>query len=293
MIYKDNLQRFLFENISVRGEFIRLNKSYQTIIDQHQYPPAINQLLGEALAVVNLLTAIIKFKGRLTVQFQGKGDLKLLLAQCNHEFQFRGVAQWKGNPSHEELLEALKQGTIAIIIDPETMTGQQRYQGIVSWQGHSLAQSIEGYFRDSEQLPTRIWLAVNKTDAVGFLLQIMPKNDSTETDNADWEHVMHLADTLTSEELLEHDNTTLLHRLYHQEEIRIFEPVPVEFRCTCSVERSENAMLLLGYEEVKEELLNKQQIVVTCEFCNKEYAFSRADIERIFNKGGNSTSQVH
>jgi molecular chaperone Hsp33 len=267
MIYKDNLQRFLFENISVRGEFIRLNKSYQTIIDQHQYPPAISELLGEALAVVNLLTAIIKFKGRLTVQFQGKGDLKLLLAQCNHEFQFRGVAQWKGNPSHEDL--------------------------IVSWQGHSLAQSIEGYFRDSEQLPTRIWLAVNKTDAVGFLLQIMPKNDSTEIDNTDWEHVVHLADTLTSKELLEHDNPTLLHRLYHQEEIRVFEPVPVEFRCTCSVERSENAMLLLGYDEVQEELLNKQQIVVTCEFCNKEYAFGRADIERIFNKGGNSTSQVH
>lgn len=287
---KDNLQRFLFENAPVRGEFVRLNQSFQTIIHQHQYPPTISHLLGEALVVVNLLSAIIKYKGRLTVQFQGKGHLKLLLAQCNHDFQFRALSQWHGEPTYLDLINSLRHGTLGIMIDPEG-EGKQRYQGIVAWQGMSLAQSIEGYFKDSEQLPTRIWIAVNETEAVGFLLQIMPKEKETDPDDQDWQHVVHLAETLTPEELLANDNATILHRLFHQEEVRVFEPIEVKFQCTCSLQRSENALLLLGYDEVEEELKSKKQIVVTCDFCNREFVFGREDIERIFNKG--KDSKVH
>ena len=138
----DFLQGFLFENAPVRGEFVRLHTSYQTIINQHDYPPLIRRLLGEALLAASLLASVIKFKGRLTVQFRGKGKLKLLLAQCNQEFHLRGLAQFEDGLDQTNIVDDLKQGILAIMMDPE-MPGGKRYQGIVAWQGHSLAESMK------------------------------------------------------------------------------------------------------------------------------------------------------
>lgn len=292
----DSIQRFIFENADVRGELVHLTNSFQSIMDQHNYPPSIRKILGEVLVVVSLLSAIIKFKGRLTVQFQGKSPLKLLLGQCNNQFELRGLAQWDGDLSEEDIMLAVKTGTLAIMIFPDNST--KPYQGIVSWQGDSLAQSIEGYFKDSEQLPTRVWLAVNDTTATGLLLQPLPKEGARKTTpvpgDHDWEHIVYLTDTITPNELLFLDNQTLLHRLYSQEEVRVFPPEPVVFRCTCSIARSENVIRMLGQEEAESELKEKQQIIVTCEFCNKEYAFDRVDVANIFKKGDqNSSTQVH
>ena len=286
----DILQRFLFENASIRGELVRLEESYQEIMRRHAYPPLIRQLLGEALVAVTLLTSIIKFKGRVTVQFRGNGKLKLLFAQCNQSFHLRGLAQWTGEFEESDISTASQQGTLAIMMDPDIMGGK-RYQGIVAWQGQSLAQSIESYFKDSEQLPTRLWIAVNETHAAGLLLQVLPK-ERPELYKNEWETVIHLTDTLKQKELLAWNNQTLLHRLYSEEDVRLFHPVPVKFQCTCSKERSENALLLLGKDEVQQELNDKQQIVVTCEFCNREFNFDRVDVANLFKKGGTST-QIH
>ena len=288
---KDIIQRFIFENTNVRGEIVRLTESYQTIMDQHQYPPTIRQTLGEMLVASSLLSATIKFKGRLTVQFQGKDPLKLMMAQCNHEFQLRGLAQWQGDLSHQDILAALKNGVLAIMISPDSTTTP--YQGVVSWQGSSIAQSIEGYFKDSEQLPTRMWFAVNDKTAVGLLIQAMPQTKDQNLEDG-WDHIIHLTETITPEELLSLDNHTILHRLYSQDEVRVFEPTSIEFRCTCSRERSENAILMLGEQEAENELKDKQKIVVTCEFCNQEYSFDRVDVANIFKHGDRSSStQVH
>lgn len=283
---KDLLLRFIFENASVRGELVQLDTSFQTIMDQHAYPPIIRKLLGEALVAACLLNAILKTKGRLTVQFQGKGKLKLLLAQCNHQFHLRGLAQWDGELQEQDLARYIKQGTLMISIDPEN--GQQRYQGVVDWQGETLAKSIENYFRDSEQIATRLWLAVSQTTAAGLLLQVLPKEVKEPDHN--WEHIIHLTETITSEELLHLNPQNILHRLYSQEKVGVFDPVAIEFRCTCSAERGENAILLLGKEEVEEELREKQKIVVTCEFCGKEFHFDRVDVVNIFSKGDQSSS---
>jgi len=258
---KDILQRFLFENAPVRGEIVRLEESYQTIMQQHQYPPVIQQILGEMLVAVGLLIASIKFKGRITVQFQGKNKMKLLLAQCNHQLHLRGLADWQGELTQDELMADLKQGTLAITMDPE-VDGGQRYQGIVAWQGHSLAHSLEDYFKRSEQVATRLWIAVNEKCAAGLLIQFMPHKSGQD----EWEHIEHLTATITSDELLNLDNTTLLHRLYAEEDVRLFSPKSVMFQCNCSLERSENALRLLGEEEVEQELQAKQAIVVKCEF---------------------------
>jgi len=287
---KDILQRFLFENAPVRGEFVQLSTSYQAIIQQHTYPAAIRRLLGEALVVATLLSAIIKFKGRLTVQFRGKGKIKLLLVQCTQQLHLRGLVQCSDDIAPDELWEALHEGTLAIMMDPD-IEGGKRYQGIVAWQGRSLLESIEGYFKLSEQLPTRLWLAVNDTSATGFLLQVMPK-ERPELYQDHWEHLQHLTNTLTSEELLCLDVRTLLKRLYSEEDVRLFDPMPVIFQCNCSVKRSENAIVLLGREEAEHELHEKQKIVVTCEFCNTEYVFDRVDVAQIFKKDENS-SHLH
>lgn len=288
---KDKLQRFLFENASIRGELVHLDTSYDTIASQHGYPPVIKKLLGEALVLVSLLSAIVKFTGKVTIQFQSKSRLKLLLVQSTQELHLRGLAQWAGELDEIDLLEDLKKGVLIIMMDPEDSAN--RYQGIVAWEGNSLARSVEGYFRNSEQLLTRIWIAVDETRAAGLLLQAMPESEAQQTESTtttvaqDWEHLIHLTETVTPEELLNLDNETLLYRLYSQEEVRFFEPSPVIFQCSCSAKRSENAILILGRDEADEELQEKQAIVVICDFCNKEYIFDRVDVENIFRHGDN------
>lgn len=289
---KDLLQRFIFEHASVRGEIIHLNDSYKTIMQQHNYPPLIQKILGEALVAACLLSAIVKFKGRLTVQFRGNGKLKLLLAQCNQAFQLRGLAQWKGDLHEHEVWDAFNQGVLAIMMDPD-IPGGKRYQGIVSWKGDSLAETLEGYFYQSEQLPTRLWLSVDEHSAAGMLLQVMPK-EKPELYQDDWERLIILTNTLKPSELREWDNHVLLHRLYSEEDIRVFEKLPIHFGCNCSIERGEHAITILGEKEAQQELKAKQQIVVTCEFCNKEYVFDRVDVARIFKKGDIPPStQIH
>jgi len=284
----DILQRFMFESASVRGEIVRLEESFRTIMQQHQYPPVIQRILGEMLVAASLLSASIKFKGRMTVQFQGKKQVRLLLAQSNDSLELRGLAQWQGELTQDELMADLKQGTLAIMMDPD-VEGGQRYQGIVEWHGDSLAHSLENYFNRSEQVPTRLWFAINEERAAGLLIQVMPHESSQLGKGIDgqhdWEHIEHLTATVTPKELLYLDNATLLQRLYQQESIRLFPERPVIFHCQCSIARSENALRLLSEEEVEQELKEKQMIVVTCEFCNSEFQFDRVDVERIFKQG--------
>ncbi len=292
MIETDILQRFIFEKASVRGEIVRLGSSYQTITQQHQYPPLIRNLLGEILVVAALLSASIKFKGRITVQFQGKGDLKLLLAQCNQHLELRGLAQWQSTLTEAALVSQLQQGVLGIIMDPDSSAGN-RYQGVVEWRGTSLASSIEGYFAQSEQVPTRIWLAVDETKAAGLLIQVMPRESvrlgKDTFEDKDWEHISHLSSTITPHELLNLDNQTILQRLYALDEVRIFDKSAVMFRCACSKKRSEDALRLLGIDEVNEELHQKQVVAVKCEFCSQEYIFDRVDIASIFKQGDGSS----
>lgn len=294
---KDLLNRFIFEKAPIRGEFVQLQESVLTILNQHDYPPSIRQLLGEALCVAVLLTAIIKFQGRLTVQFRGQGKLKLLLAQCDHHFHLRGLVKWDGEMSYSELMDAFNDGILVIMLDTG---GIGRYQGIVSWRGNSLLESIEGFFKESEQLATKLWLCVGKESAAGFLLQVIPTKENAtlslqeDIDNADWKHIMELTEKLDPEEMLHLDAEKLLKKLYPAEEVRLFSPVPVMFKCTCTRKRGEDAILLLGQKEAEEELASKKSIVVTCDFCNEEYIFDKVDVSAIFkNKERPPPTNIH
>lgn len=294
---KDLLQRFIFENEPVRGEYVKLEHSLQTILKQHDYPPAIQRLLGEGLCAAALLSAIIKFEGRLTIQFRGKGKLRLLLAQCDDQYHIRGLAKYDNDITYEELMESFQDGILMIMLDSGVKG--QRYQGVVEWQGNSLAESIQGYFRSSEQLATKIWLSGNDKSAQGYLLQVIPVADKNargienEIVIPSWQRVVSQTESADLDNILNHSYPEFLTQLYPEETIRVFDASEVSFHCGCTRKRGEDAISLLGREEAEEELRDKQSIVVTCDFCNKEYVFDRVDVEAIFKKYGQPPSDTH
>lgn len=273
----DSLQKFLFSNIPVRGEIVHLNNSYLAVLDRHPYPGTVQTVLGETLVATTLLSSILKFSGSLILQVQSKGPLKLLVAQANHRRHIRGLAQWKDDISENGIKKSLEQGQLAITICPEE---SHRYQGIVELKG-SLAQSIETYFAQSEQLPTFIYLAADEQVAAGLLLQVLPGSYDVNPEIA-WEHLTQLSRTLTAEEMLYLSNQEILKRLFHEEDVELFDSQAVIFYCDCSRERMERAIFILGKKDALE-LVKKEKIVrVICEFCNRHHDFDLIDVAKIF-----------
>lgn len=287
MTEHDTLQRFIFENTNVRGEIVRLRASYQAVSERHDYPLPIKQWLGETLAATTLLGATIKFEGSLILQMQSDGVLRLLVAQSTHEHHIRGLAQWEG-AMLEGSLKPMGEGRLAITIIPNQ---GERYQGVVEIIGNSLASSIENYFAQSEQIPTCLILAADENVAAGLLLQSMPDVKTDHKQNF-WEHVLQLTRTLSSKELLELPNQEILKRLFHQEDVRLFETTPVSFRCDCNIDRMERAILVFGYEQTMEIFSSHKDVTVTCEFCNRRFDFDKVDIERIFASGSYFSSDA-
>ncbi len=279
----DSTQRFIFEEANIRGELVHLNDSFITIMQQHNYPKFIQQFLGEVLVAAVLLAGTIKFEGELTIQLETNGPIDLLVAKCTDTFNIRGLADWKEDVKAGDLVEAFGQGKLVITIQPRKKTNY--YQSIVPLAHRSVAEAIEHYFFQSEQLSTRLWLAVNDHSAAGMLLQLMPDVKAEEKENY-WEHVVTLANTTKRDELLTLDNMVLLHRLYHEEDLRVFDEKPVNFRCTCTVERMEGAILTMGEEESNLLLKTNKEIAVTCEYCNHTFSFDKVDVARIFAERG-------
>ncbi len=292
MFDTDHTQRFIFDNTDVRGEMAALERSYAEVLARADYPLPVQQLLGEMLAAAALLSTTLKFEGLLVLQARSEGPLKLLMVECTDQQQVRGIARFEdGIADSADLRELMPQGVMAITIDP--LKGK-RYQGMVPLDNASLAASLSSYFASSEQLPTQFWLHADGRRARGLLLQALPKDkqrDDQERANT-WEHLTTLADTLKAEELLSLDNSTLLHRLYHQEEVRLFDLNPVQFQCSCSRERSANALINLGEADALQLAAEHGgQIDIDCQFCNQRYSFDPADIRQLFNGGGTEEPQ--
>jgi molecular chaperone Hsp33 len=273
----DTLQRFIFENSNVRGDFIHLCASYQAVRERATYPDLIAEQLGQALAASGLLSATIKFGGSLIMQIQSSGPLNLLVAQCTHDRHLRGLAHWQDEVHEGTLPQMYGDGRLVITID--TAHNDERYQGIVSLEGDTLAEALEGYFARSEQLETRLWLVADQHQAVGMLLQRLPGPDA---DDDLWQRVEALGATLTTEEMLQLPTREILRRLFHEEDVRLFDAEPVSFRCTCSREKIVNMLRSLGHEESNAILAEQGKIDVTCEFCNASHQFDAVDVEEIF-----------
>ncbi len=292
MIDNDIKQRFVFVNSGIRGEIVRLNASYRTILSKHNYPLPVQQLLGEALAIAALLSSTLKTDGIVTVQIQSKGPITLLVTQANYLNQLRGIVHWEGDVSNETLAQAFGEGHLVITIDPGQ--GNERFQGIVELQGKTLSEALINYFQQSEQINTYLYLAADENTVAGILLQVLPQtNDSQLNENVEnedqnvqlnWEAVVQLTSTLTAAEILNLPNAEILRRLYlnHEEDVRLFDGDRLSFQCACSRERMENALRLLSQDEILEIIKEKNTITVTCEFCNQKFEFDAIDVTLLF-----------
>lgn len=297
MTQTDFSQRFIFDNHDARGELATLEQSYAHVLAKHAYPEPVAILLGELMAAAALLVGSLKFDGLLTLQVRGEGPLSLLVVECSSERDIRGLAHYDAERigSDGTLQTLMPGGVLAMTVDPEQ---GQRYQGLVALDGVSLAECLNNYFASSEQLESRFILHADGRRARGFLLQQLPVDRvaAGEPREASWQHLIALAHTLSAEELLGLDNATVLHRLFHEEQVRLFDTQALQFRCSCSRERSQRALLSLGEQDVLQ-LLQEQngQIEMDCQFCNERYRFDINDIRQLFvsSQGNDPISTVH
>lgn len=273
----DNIQRFLFSDLNIRGAIVRLEKSFQTIVAQHHYPKPIAILLGEALLATVLMTNTIKFRGQMTVQFQGEGPLELLVAKCDDLNNIRGLAQWVNDALAGDVVSSLSTGSLVVTIEPYDQV--KPYQSVVPVENRKIAGALEHYFNLSEQLATRFWFTVAEGQAFGLMLQALPPESSK--DFAMLTEAVQMG--LSERGVFEEGNPAILQRIFSTE-LRLYDASPVQFRCTCTLERMEDAVKTFGEEEARDILLTNREVVVTCEYCNHEYAFTQEDIDYIFSR---------
>jgi molecular chaperone Hsp33 len=267
----------------VRGEWVKLNQSLQQA-KQHQtlVNPAVESQLGQALAAAVLLSATIKFKGALIMQIQGGGDLKALVAQCDHLHRIRGLTRSEPEVHGAQLADMLGPGG-RLVITLESDYGDP-YQGIVPVEAPDLAGVLQTYFQQSEQLASGFWLFADQAQAAGFFLQQLPGENNEQT-TEDWQRLLTLANTLKAEELLNLDCEELLHRLFHEEEVRLYESEAVSFHCNCSRAKISTTLQLLGETELNSILAEHGVIDVGCQFCGADYRFDKIDVAQLLTGG--------
>ncbi|HEU5136639.1 MAG TPA: Hsp33 family molecular chaperone HslO [Steroidobacteraceae bacterium] len=291
MSQPDLVRRFVLERFPIRGHAVRLAQSWLSLREHQDYPPAVRQLLGEAVGAVVLLAATLKFDGVLTLQMQGKGLVSLLVAQCTHDFRVRAMAR-HDSPALEEGGEAgfrSLAGEGQIVVTVEAADRASSYQGVVPITGNSLAESLEAYFRQSEQLPTRVLLAAGSGVVAGMLVQRIPgvggtqqQIDDTALDAA-WQKADDAMSSLARGQLLEDDVEQRLVDMFGVDEVRVFSGHDVKFECRCSRERVANVLRSLGVDEVRSVIEEQGTCTVTCEFCQKPYKFDAIDVEHLFD----------
>lgn len=274
----DTLRRFIFEALPVQGRHVHLDASWRAALERQDYPAPVRALLGEAMAAAALLSATLKFEGNITLQIQGTGPVYLLVVQCTSDLNLRGLARWNGELTQLGFRQLIGDGRLVMTIEQHGKA--ERYQSIVPLEGDSLSASLEGYFQRSEQLATRLWLTAGDASASGMLLQMLPDKQG---DTDAWQHVTVLSDTLKQAELAGLSAQEILHRLYNEDDVRLFEGAPVAFRCQCSRERIEHTLQGLGHDDVQSILKEQGRVDVDCEFCGRRYGFDVVDVESLFS----------
>jgi molecular chaperone Hsp33 len=282
----DLLHRFLFESLPVRGHLVRLDASWRASIEHHEYPRAVSDTLGQAMAASVLMAGSLKFEGRLSLQIQGAGPIRLLLAQCSHRHAIRGVARHHGVPADARgVAELCGRGQLAVTIEQEARADS--YQGVVPLEQTELSACLEQYFERSEQLPSRLLLVATPERAAGLLLQRVATGDTeaqSTTDDA-WRRIGLLAATLSTSELLELPCRDLLRRIFPEDDMRLFTGTPVWFQCSCSRERVASILHSLGENELQALLRERDDVEVRCEFCNRAWRFDAVDVTGLFSTG--------
>jgi molecular chaperone Hsp33 len=275
----DSVTPFVIAPRNVRGAWVEIESGVADMLGHRNYSPDVRRLVGESCAAVALLAAQTAFTGRLSLQFQrGAGPLKLLVAQADAQLNVRGMAKADAGAAGS-LDQLMSGGLLGLTI--EGARGGRDYQALVEVKGATLAQALENYFLQSEQLPTRLCLAGEGQRLTALLIQRLPARESDD-DDAHWEHLVALFSTLAPGELADSDPRELMLKLFPGEDVRVFRPKPVQLTCRCS-HASISAMLLsLGRKELESILAERGEVEVTCEFCGKAYRYSPVDMQGLF-----------
>ena len=272
--------RFILDQLPLRGVHVNLEQVWQHIVGQKNYPAPIARALGELVAAGALLAANLKFDGTFILQVQGTGVLKLLVAEATSEQTCRGTARFDDSVeiADDASLQDLmgEQGQFVLTLQPSQ---GEMWQGIVGLQGTSIAQMLANYLAQSEQLDSDLILAADDKQAVGMMVQRLAGQDMA---REDWQYVESLLQIVNQDELLHTTANTLLYRLFHEQEVRVFEPEHLEFACTCSHEKVGNMLLLLGGQEVGQILLEQGSVEIACDFCQQKYVFDEEDVKTLF-----------
>lgn len=280
----DQLHRYIFNQANVRGELVQLEHSYQAVLDSYHYPAVLQRLLGELMAAASLLGATLKFEGEIALQLQSEGPVKYVVINTTHDQQLRGVARWdESQELPEDFASLFTQGVLVITITP---VEGERYQGMVALDKDSLAQCIEEYFANSEQLATHLLLRSQQdaggSKACGMFLQVLPTSSSTTvTADTGFAHLVQLTETIKNEELFNLPAADILYRLYHEQEVEIFAPTKVMFHCSCSRQRSANALAAVAKQELLDIVAQEGAIQMNCQYCHTQYSFDKIDVEAI------------
>jgi molecular chaperone Hsp33 len=286
----DALQSFSLPAANARGAVVRLEDAWDEVAGRSEHPAAVTELLGEALAAAALLTAHAKIDGRLSLQLRGPGPVRMLFAECTAEGTVRGIAQVDEETTGAGLTRDVRElgegAVLAITIENHAGPGREprRYQGLVPLESESLQGALEDYFRQSEQLPTRILLAADGHRVAGLLLQRVPGeggHGATGDDADGWLRATALMDTLGQRELLDVPSLELLHRLFHEEEVRVPPARPLRFACSCSRARVADVLSSLGEEEALAAAV-EGVAEIRCEFCGERYHFDADAIAGLF-----------
>jgi molecular chaperone Hsp33 len=281
-VQTDVLNRYLFDGKHARGELVQLTNTYQKIIDLHEYPSGVQSLLGELVAATCLLTATLKFQGEITVQLQGDGPIGYMSVNGDHNQNMRGIARLTEPTEGKGLRNLIGKGTMVITIRPEK---GEAYQGVVALDEDNLADCLGHYFEVSEQIPTKIWLfsKTDNTQVAGSLIQLLPDGDDKEQQKSDFEHLCQLTNTIKADEIFTLDAETLLYRLYHQEDVRLFEPQSVSYQCSCSEEKCLTAIAQVAPSELKSIIEEQGCVSMTCDYCLTTYKFGLSELAKFID----------
>ncbi len=301
---KDGVRRFLVRDAAVRGEIVTLGRAWREVIARNPLPTPVQDRLGELSAAAALLGATLKFDGSLVLQIHGDGPVALFVVEYRSDGGYRATAKVREGAQVEPLMplpalvDAHGRGRFVVTLAPSGDTpGQSAWQGIVPFEGDTVAAALERYMERSEQLPTRMWLAADGERAAGLLLQRLPGDgpQAAGAPDADgWQRLQQLADTVTRDELLGLTPDELMRRLFWQESLHAFDARGCRFECRCTREKVSDMLRMLGRDEVEAILAERGGIEVRCEYCNQAYRFDLVDSVALFHAAtGTSSTARH
>jgi len=276
------VQRFLLENLDIRGAVVHLDSVWQQMLSGRNYPQPVTQLLGEMSAVTLLLGENLKQAGRLTIQLNGSGPVSMLVIDCNDTLHIRGMAKYAQNIEAQPVSDLLGHGQLLLTLDMPSM--RESYQSIVPLDGNNIAELFEHYFKQSEQLPSRLFLITTDTTIFGLLLQKLPAADQQDPDG--WARAKALAATVNDQMLFDLTAEELLIRLFYEETIRIFDAQTVHYGCQENPARIYAMLRTLGREEVYSILKEFGEVVVNDDICNREYRLDALAVDAVFREAG-------